>query len=126
MFKLFLERKPWKRSCCNIRAQGLPITTVVLITIAIIGLAVILIFFFMSQSSSGQSTGTYLNLSVKQSFDACMSTLAFGGCPADEQCCSNSTGKCHKCDSSCSDCSNSSGPCDSCIIDASCIHGRCL
>ncbi len=99
------------------KAQGLPMTTIVIIIIAIVALAVIAIFFFGGFSGGKESTKTFLDISFNKTGEARCGSAAFGGCPSDKPYCCSKTGECTP---TCASCTGATTLCEDNVCRSSC------
>jgi|GEM_PF-1841148 len=88
------------------KAQGLPIKTVILIILGIFSLVVIISAFISFNSKAKSSSEVYTNMSENKTFSICELTWKIGGCP-EGQCCVN-------------------GKCDYCPSNSYCYRGKCV
>lgn len=74
------------------KAQGLPITTIVLIIIMVVSLVVVALYAFSGFSKGKESTSSFLDIGKHEAQESCANLLKFGGCPSDKPYCYQ--GKC--------------------------------
>lgn len=111
------------------KAQSLPMRTIAIIGIALVGLSIIAIFFFSGYSQGKNATNTFINTSQGEASKAQCESASFGSCPDTRPYCNPENGECvatctgtynkvchssMNCVSSCADCSepyNCNGVC---------------
>ncbi|MCD6576241.1 MAG: hypothetical protein J7K73_03715 [Nanoarchaeota archaeon] len=83
------------------KSQGLPMTTIAIIVIAIIALVVIMLYFFGGFTQGKEGTHVLLNISSNKTKESQCLSAQFGGCPWNKPYCCPDTGECM---SDCSSC----------------------
>lgn len=75
------------------KAQEMPITTIVILIIGIVALVIIAIFFFAGFGQGREAQKIFTNISKNKTAAARCTAAEFGGCPPGT-CCDPSTGEC--------------------------------
>jgi len=76
------------------KAQGIPIKTIVILVISIVALVAFVIFLFVSFSSNKNYHETYSNISLNQAQEACINAFKIGSNPSGTCCINGSFAPC--------------------------------